>query len=591
MSDFVFTSNRQKENYLAEILQSTIPIEKKCLEFHGDWGSLAIFENHYKRWQIFENEVYIIGIAGGPWLKTPYPDIDNLTKFIFDKWVTEENFTWHKDISGPFSVIKINKFSKQVECVTDLLGFIPCFYSTLKSAPDEYVITTHNDVAAKTANRFSDVDQVSAGDLLLNSAIIFPYTFHKEVYQLSPAAIFTLENKKLIFKNYWLPKKEYQFKNIDEAAEHLKNSFAKAVNNITNNVDEAAVFLSGGEDSRVVLAAISDKIKKHAFIFVDKENRESKTAQKVAQIYNTKFSVELRPQDYYLNNLEISSKILGSQYNFTQLHTYKFHKSCNLNKFEVVLGGFLADGLLKLPRIDIKQFTIGKRSFYEKLIKAKEEKISFIFKNSNVINENIVKEISERYQNHFDKIKSYRDTEIWQWFQLFPISNCEYAANFYGNRRLFNSYEPMMDNEIVKISASVPVEWKINRRLVQKAFQPFHKKTKLIPHAENGFFPYFNVYQNMPLQILEAFFRKYFDPKLNGNQGPWSRWSDVYLSKITSEKMNRYSTNFEIIKNIFSIKDFNELAESNILNIYQKFILLRTLFNLDKSEKKFKKRV
>jgi len=63
------------------------------------------------------------------------------------------------------------------------------------------------------------------------------------------------------------------------------------------------------------------------------------------------------------------------------------------------------------------------------------------------------------------------------------------VPNIYVNRRLF-SYEPFLGNGVVRISSAVPVGWKLNRKLFNRAMRPFLKQSRFIVHGD-GWFPYY----------------------------------------------------------------------------------------------------
>lgn len=64
------------------------------------------------------------------------------------------------------------------------------------------------------------------------------------------------------------------------------------------------------------------------------------------------------------------------------------------------------------------------------------------------------------------------------------------VPNIYVNRRLFRSYEPFLGNGVVRISSAVPVGWKLNRKLFNRAMRPFLKQSRFIVHGD-GWFPYY----------------------------------------------------------------------------------------------------
>src|SRR5699024_6234943 len=101
------------------------------------------------------------------------------------------------------------------------------------------------------------------------------------------------------------------------------------------------------------------------------------------------------------------------------------------------------------------------------------------------------KEVTNRRKTHLKQVQSFRTKSAEEWFELWPSSMNMNIPNIHANRRLFRSYEPFMSNEVVKTSAYVPQEWKLNRKLFHKMAKPLLRPSKWLRHGD-GWFPYFS---------------------------------------------------------------------------------------------------
>ena len=599
MSDFIYSSLQQPAGILKSALNN-IHLQNKplCKEFHGEWGSIATIENHYPGFEPFQDTNFILFITGGPVLNFNYTGYNNglqkdyKSRAILDKWKYKKTIKWEDDLSGPFAIICIDKINKRVELVTDLLLFIPVYHSTIKNSNEHnHIFGTHSDAVAIAAQRDADIDFVSACDLLLNTAIVFPYTFYKDVQLIYPSSIYRFDINdpdNLSANTYWLPVENYIYKDIHDAADYLRKNFVSTVEKITNGLDEVALFLSGGEDSRVVLSSIPAHIKKKAFIFLDSFNLEGIIAHKAAKSYGAELTIGYRNSSHYLNNLEVNNSLLGSQFNFTQLHTYGFHKTYNLSKYPVVFDGILSDTFLKGYAIkSVQNFKLRKHTLYTTL-KTTSENNNYDnkFCNSFLFKDIYVEQVKLRRKAHHDIVSNFRFLSIKEWLTLWPISNLEGQAGLHGNHRLFRSYEPFTNSALIKLSASIPQDWKINRKLFHLAFKQLLRRSWYITHGENAHYPYFGAYTNIPLKVLEATKRKlsHYNHK-NMNQGPWSKWNEVINTDTMKNKVKMYSQGFSCIKTIFSEETHKNLFENNILNSKQQLILLQLLYKSSSIEK------
>jgi hypothetical protein len=153
--------------------------------------------------------------------------------------------------------------------------------------------------------------------------------------------------------------------------------------------------------------------------------------------------------------------------------------------------------------------------------------------------------------------------------------------NIYSNRRLFRIYEPFMCNEVIKISASVPTVWKLNRRLFHKTVRPFLKSSRWI-FSNDGRFPYFPWWLNTPIQFCVWMAREIVT--LTGlrrkHQGPWGDWNRVMKSRRWQDAISRYSNGFEPIRQTVTTDKVEKIFKGNKLKMEQKVNFIQLLYIL-----------
>src|SRR5699024_1276473 len=196
--------------------------------------------------------------------------------------------------------------------------------------------------------------------------------------------------------------------------------------------------------------------------------------------------------------------------------------------------------------------------------------------NKSVSHNSVITELIKRRNKHLEFIKIYRKESAEEWFELWPSSMNRNIPNIYANRRLFKSYEPFMSNEIVKISASIPQKWKLNRSLFQKVAKPYLKKSKWIFHGD-GWLPYFSYRVNSILSFFTWTYRQFGRRFgfVKGNQGPWAEWKTVIRSKEWEQVKNNY---YESI----SLKKVIDLLSNNKLTTLQSIALTQILYQIQR---------
>ena len=120
-----------------------------------------------------------------------------------------------------------------------------------------------------------------------------------------------------------------------------------------------------------------------------------------------------------------------------------------------------------------------------------------------------------------------------------------------------------MAKEIVKISATVPQSWKLNRKLFHKAAKPYFKHTKWLLHAK-GQFPYYPWYVNITPQFINWFIQQVSHRTgiTKGNQGPWCDWKEVLESTEWKKLMEEYSGGLRKLKEAIEIEDAKDFQET-----------------------------
>lgn len=579
MSDFVYSVNSKPKGFITNKIQSIynnkIPQIK---EIHGEWGSLGFSENLYNGFNVYENKEFITIVLGGPLLMFCENEFINKndnydgSKAIFERWKNGE-MNWDEDLSGPFTVLILNKESSQFFCINDLMAFIPVYSYQSNS---ELVLSSHVDVLAKVVNKTKDIDETSLSDFILHGVITYPFTMYKNIRQLQPASEHKGAKFKIVTESYWLPYEEKKYKSINMAATELRKSIEKNIKMVTKESNSIAQFISGGEDSRV-LSGIMKTYSRDAFVFLDQMNREGKIAAKIAKLYGANFKPFIRDQFHYLNILPTCSKLVSSNFQYQHAHTYGFHRKCNLNEYDAVFGGLYSDALLKGSRIKTSKIS-GRLPFIPEIRIQKD--IIDNLKDITFIKKNLILKLIKRRKAHLDYIQSFREATADEWFELWPSSMNPAIANLHANRRLFRSYEPFLANDIIKISASIPQKWKLNRRLFHKMAKPLLKDSRLVKHS-GGWYPYYSWVLKSIMDPI-AYFSRNIGRKtgvIQGNQGPWSEWDELVKTKKWNEKFEDYKKNSYKLENVIN-QDINKIFYSEKLNTTQKVNMLQILYRL-----------
>ena len=592
VSDFLFSSQGASSGELISALASIYNSEPpKCVEFYGAWGSLAVTQSQYRGFDPLETDTHIVVIIGGPVLC--FQDNDFMsggnsqagTRAIYTRWLTG-HIDWGEDLSGPFVVLLIDKVTCEIMCVTDLMMFIPLYQHESEVS---VAISTHVDALASHCGQSNSFDEVSLVDFILHNVVTYPYTIYKKIFQCHPAA-----EHRYTFKEgassiaaampvpYWLPTEADSYESLSEAAKALRSGVNNYVERITGSMHHVAQFISAGEDSRVVSGVLPIRLQRDAFVFLDKMNREGRVAKKVARIYGANFTADYRELTHYLAILPEAAALIGGGHQCKHSHALGFHARHKLDGYSAVFGGYLSDSLLKalyarkpkgfdrfpfLPQVELPGETRSKAVA------------------NPLFSDELLNGVTQRRRAHLRVLQSLRPSTAHEWFALWPMTMRATIPNLYSNRRLFASFEPFMSKEVVKIGASVPVSWKLNRRLFNKAFRPFLSKSKWCLHPD-GQLPYFPWWVNSPIRLLIWSYRQVVScaGRVRVNQGPWADWQKIQKTNEWQAAINATLDSGELV-GLQQALQRGALTGSK-LGVHQKINFLQVLNLVNKKTQK-----
>jgi asparagine synthase (glutamine-hydrolysing) len=231
-------------------------------------------------------------------------------KLSFNQWRTHsdtetllwafEEFGIEKTISelnGMFAIALFDKKNEKLYLIRDRVGIKPLYYtyqngefafaSELKGIPSHLLSSKSNEAL---------IEFVSLGYIPAEN------TYYTNVFKLQAAHYLIFDGSDIKIKKYWnLPEIE---KNIsfDEAVENTYGLLQSSVKYRLLSDVEVGCFLSGGVDSSLVAAIMSQistkKIKTFSIAFVDKKYDESAYARNIASILDTDhYEYICRPDD------------------------------------------------------------------------------------------------------------------------------------------------------------------------------------------------------------------------------------------------------------------------------------------------------
>lgn len=533
MSDFLFSTRPRPAGVLRDALDRYLGHVAGITELHGPWGALAVARGPHDPAPVMRDGGVISVLVGEPLARPvsgaagPAAAGENRAR-LHALLLADGETAWEDRLDGPFAALAVDTERGGGVVLTDLFAWVPVFAA---AAGEGLVLGTHPDAVARVAG--AEVDPVSAAELVAHLTLTWPHTLYAGVEQVPPGSErpFAAGGWSGAGRAYWRPaERDDAYPSIHAAAEALRAALVEDVRLALRDTPEAGLLLSGGEDSRAVLGAVPPGTRVTGFTYADGENREVRSARRVARAYGAGFVFGRRAPDHYPRGLEPVSRMVGSHNEYIDAHGYGFHASLGIADLPVVLGGLSSDALLKADNVPASRHGEVLRGGVVPLGPTPLREMEGM-------RTDLLREAADRRDAFRAELARLRPASADEWSRIYPFTMRKYAANHHGNRRLFRAHEPFMGNPVVRLAASVPQRWKLGRRLFHLAVAPLLRPSWYVPHTRNRF-PSLGAGANAvarPLLGLARDARALATGAWKANQESWPLWDDLVRSPAMAD--------------------------------------------------------
>jgi len=386
-----------------------------------------------------------------------------------------------QSLNGSFVLIIYDLKQAEVTIVNDRYGLRPLYYNM-------------SDGKLLFASEVKAILEVPAFDKKLNEDTIAEFfafgeilgnkTFFEGIETLPPASVLTYDGKRISIKQYWDPDYEPDYSlSQDEIAEQLVQAFRKAVDIRMRDNLRYGVSLSGGLDSRVVLAAI-DKSQRHrvtTFTFGVSGCDEIKIAKMVAREAGVSHRViELVPEELVSYAEEVVHLSDGMDTIDVTFIPYFYNRAreqvdvfSNGTGLDILLGGLFLNrlGLNARTTSDLVVNYIDGRLLNGRLLSDKAMSNLFVPDYYRRFKEDLTNSVKEA----FEHIGGERAVDKWD---RFVLQNHMRRFTILGSVIARNKIEdapPGLDNNFINLVSQIPLELRFNHRIYREFL------TKLAP--------------------------------------------------------------------------------------------------------------
>jgi len=402
-----------------------------------------------------------------------------------------EGVHWMEQIGGNCAVLLYDAKQAEFQLVTDRCGVFPAFEFL---SGDSLLYCSHPDVLAEAAGERDCLDEVSMSEFVLTSTVTPPFTYYQRIRALEPGAVATVSLKegglptRKIRRYFQLNYQPDKGRDEDDLAEELAGALRKAVRRRTlRRFGRTAVALSGGLDSRAILACIENKDLAFAFCCFDEPNRELRIAKEIARALEVPFVQWRRDFEYYGDNAEMGVRISGGMGSLANNHFLGIVERLRSEGAQNLLTGCYCDYLFKgLP--------LNRRAHW---LTGREELAPFrhqFYFSHRLRPTPLARQARERWESRvpleFQAQASESDVFEVEARRTFPLCYEGDNQQRVVPQRVSGWYLPVADRDVLHVYRKLPYHYKLNRSVFLKAVLLLcDGRVAAIPDANTGACP------------------------------------------------------------------------------------------------------
>jgi len=378
-----------------------------------------------------------------------------------------------KDLEGSFAAVWIDENTNDPMIVNDRNGTIRVFYC---------IVNRKLVISSRFLLMLDFIDTKTINPSALASFLLFGYpleqdTLIEEIKLLPPGSILSYSSDGVSIKRYYdyLHHGDLDRRSEEELCGELRVLWEKAVEKRINHHEKNLILLSGGLDSRAVLAATLSFLPKNDIVtasYGEEKSFDSSIAKNIAknselthhQLRRDTFDFE---KQYRLSLQMVDAMIDATPY-------YPFFGFQHLNEdVKWVLSGFFGGelmGPLIFPKI---------KKNYHQIHHDTELRKNILF-NHHIINDlSIVRSIlNPQYFNKIDLLKSFGQSvddigeipveDFYEYCAAWMYRNEVYKCTVFCNMRfpdIFSYQTPFFDYDLVDFMLRIPPEFRMHKRL------------------------------------------------------------------------------------------------------------------------------
>jgi asparagine synthetase B (glutamine-hydrolysing) len=391
-----------------------------------------------------------------------------------------------RDINGEFLFMIFNRSTGALKIINDRFTSFPLYYYHNTVSGEFHASPYFTSIWQIRKTLGLKINQEALCEFLFFQRILWTKTYLENVLFLQDASILSVEGGKLSISRYWQRNYEKNNSSLNENARMLADFVGKSVRYKTSDNKRYGHFLSGGMDSRSVLAAF-EKNYPTCFTATISENRELRTAREIAHTKGAKhIFLKLHPE-HYSHIFEPSVKVVGGMYNYDHGLFLGYNEPVRENA-DVCFHGHGFDYMFQGMYIPGKPIIIrGRTLYYQTIMELPDDLVTYFRTNvsyrikqadvwSFIRSEKrggLLSSQIESISGVLSEGKKLTDSpnDLWEYLTFHHLSRHYSYPNHATIATLSEQRTISFDNDIFDLYLSLPVEHRFSGKIEKKCLE------------------------------------------------------------------------------------------------------------------------
>ncbi|MFC6838487.1 asparagine synthase-related protein [Halomarina ordinaria] len=391
-------------------------------------------------------------------------------------------------LNGTFAAVVSDPDAGCVHLVTDRMGSHPLYVA------GERGVAVSSHVQSLAAATDAEFEETYLPEFFTTGRVSGCRTPFAGIDEVPPSSVLTVdvETGDTAVRRYWTPRYRPVDRSFSAFVDEFVETFRTVCADYLRDDRRYGVLLSGGSDSRLVLAAAADH-DTTAYHLSDWMSDEAGTAERSALAADCPFVWLKRGPDHHRECLVENPSMMPFYGRFDQAHTAGFNDRLR-EEVDVVVSGLYADVLFKgatLPTavadfgplgtltLPVERSVDSVEAYVDRAVQSLPPYLDVPMTMRETFEAN-VRETVRGIDHHGVVYPSMR--ELVSLREFYPMSN-DPDLFYYGLTQSMPHWTPFLDNRMIDLALRLPVKYQLRRDIVNTAIERLAPDLAAIPHA------------------------------------------------------------------------------------------------------------